>query len=167
MSDALTISGLDELLEQLDGMDKGFSEEKKAVLEELGGRMEREVRAQVTDRGVRDSRGRVSGWQRREVGSKGGYVAVRPVKEAVPGRRADSRQLTGYLEKGHGLPKGYAAREGSRSGTNDRTGLGYVPGFYFYSFARLRLGLSLRRYARQAGEELLTQAAQRLKGGEV
>lgn len=170
VSDALTIQGLDELLERVDSVPKNFPEQKKAVLEELGGRIEDEVQAQVSVQGVRDSRGRVSGWQRLEVGDKGGYVAVRPVKEKVPGRDINSRQLTGYLEKGHGLPKGYGAagaEQGKRSGINDRTGLGYVSGFYFYSFARLRLGMSLRRYAKQAAEQLLREAAERIAGREA
>ena len=51
---------------------------KREALASMGDAVLREVRRQITRRGVRDSQGRVARWQEARIGSKGGYVAVAP-----------------------------------------------------------------------------------------
>lgn len=167
VSDSLTIDGMDEMLERLDTALKDFPERKMQVLGALGSRVEDEVRTQVVAQGVNDASGHVRSWQRYEVGSKGGYVAVRPVDEVVNKKYGTTaRQVTRYLEKGHGLPKGHgpSGLDDRRSGLNDRTGLGYVSGFYFYSWTHSRFGMDLKRHAKKAGEKLLRETAERMAG---
>lgn len=167
--ESLVIDGLDELIDRIDSTAKDFPERKRAALEELGGMMEAEVRQQVTSQGINDAHEHVQSWQCYTVGSKGGYVAVRPVDKVVNEKyKTTSTQVTRYLERGHGLPKGYSlsGKGRQRAGASDQAGIGYVSGFYFYSSARLRLGMTLKRYAKQAGEKLLKQAAERIVGKE-
>ncbi|MEM5781546.1 MAG: hypothetical protein AAGU02_10385, partial [Lawsonibacter sp.] len=129
MSESLTIKGLDEMLERLGSEAKDFPQRKKPILAALGRQIEDEVRQQVRLQGVHDVNGRVRRWQKFEVGTQGGYVAVRPTTGVANKRYGTTyTQVTRYLERGHGLPKGHqpTGLDGRRSGVNDRTGLGYV-----------------------------------------
>ena len=113
---------------------------KREALASMGDAVLREVRRQITRRGVHDSQGRVARWQTVRVGSKGGYVAVSPspgetVQVTRSGEKTTSKDLTRYLERGHGIPtpRGRTRRYKPRIATH-RT---YVPGKAFYSWAKM------------------------------
>ena len=113
---------------------------KREALEAMGKAVQQEVREQISRRGVHDSQGRVAKWQEMRIGSKGGYVAVSPspdeaVQVTRSGETTTSKDVTRYLERGHGIPtpSGRNRRYQPRI-TSHRT---YVPGRMFYSWAKM------------------------------
>ena len=91
------------------------------------------------------------------MGSKGGYVAVSPspdetVQVTRAGEKTTSKDVTRYLERGHGIPtpsgrsRRYVPRIASR-----RT---YVPGRMFYSWARQDTGKIALEEAHRAMDQL-------------
>ena len=113
---------------------------KREALEAMGKAVLQEVREQISRRGVHDSQGRVAKWQEMRIGSKGGYVAVSPspdeaVQVTRSGEPTTSKDVTRYLERGHGIPtpSGRNRRYQPRI-TSHRT---YVPGRMFYSWAKM------------------------------
>ena len=83
---------------------------KREALEAMGKAVLQEVREQISRRGVHDSQGRVAKWQEMRIGSKGGYVAVSPspdetVQVTRSGETTTSKDVTRYLERGHGIPE--------------------------------------------------------------
>ena len=65
-------SGLDRILESWDEILRDFPEMKRKLLEDLGKQMLSDVQGEIPGTGT------VRGWQERYIGSKNGYVAVRP-----------------------------------------------------------------------------------------
>ena len=141
---------------ELPGQIKGA---KRQAVQAAGEAIRDEVASQAHSR-VNDPRGRVERWQQLRVGSGGGYIAVSPVSdEAVQvtrgGQRTTSKDVTRYLERGHGIrpPSGRARRYVPRV----RSGRTYVPGRMFYSWAaanaeRLALKAADRAMGRIADE---------------
>ena len=100
---------------------------KRQAAQAAGEAIRDEVARQVRSR-VNDAHGRVERWQQLRMGSGGGYIAVSPVSdEAVQvthgGQKSSAKDVTRYLERGHGVrpPSGRAER--------------YRPGRMFYSWA--------------------------------
>lgn len=125
---------------------------KAAVLEEAGDAARDAVRDAVDASGLNDRRGRVKLWQNRHVGSKGGYVAVRPDSVEVTAGPRDRQvlnagALTNYLTSGHQTRK--------PTGRNKR----YVPqarmtktrGYSFYKTAAVQA----KRIALEAARDYL------------
>lgn len=131
---------------------------KRQALDEMGRAVLAEVKRQIIQRGVHDDRNHVRNWQRYRVGSGGGYVAVYPAKEKVQGKKASSRKITKYLEKGHAIrpPSGKAKRYKARINV-DKVVLGkrnvIVPARQFYSFTRPRA----EELAMRAAEKVLVK----------
>lgn len=110
---------------------------KEAMLEELGGRVQGEVRGAVDRSGLNDSRGRVKRWQNPHVGSGLGYVAVRADSVEVAAGYRDRQKLnagalTNFLSSGHKVrgPSGRAERY------QPRARMTRVKGLDFYGKAR-------------------------------
>lgn len=110
---------------------------KRQAMQAAGEAIRDEVAHQVRSR-VNDAHGRVERWQQLRMGSGGGYIAVSPVSdEAVQvthgGQKSSAKDVTRYLERGHGVrpPSGRAERYRPRL----RSGRVYVPGRMFYSWA--------------------------------
>ena len=110
---------------------------KRQAAQAAGEAIRDEVARQVRSR-VNDAHGRVERWQQLRMGSGGGYIAVSPVSdEAVQvthgGQKRSAKDVTRYLERGHGVrpPSGRAERYRPRL----RSGRVYVPGRMFYSWA--------------------------------
>ena len=90
---------------------------KEAMLEKLGGRVQREVQMDVERSGLNDVRGRVKRWQNPHVGSGSGYVAVRADSVEVAAGYRDRQglnagALTNFLTSGHRVrgPSGRSKR---------------------------------------------------------
>lgn len=132
---------------------KIIPEAKHAALFEAGKALMQEVNAQIDQRGVNDKYGRVRSWTTPEVGSGNGYVAVRPddVTVTTEGGTGSSKQITQYLEHGHGvrLPSGRAKRYVPEFRGNGS----YVRGYLFYSFSRS----AAERIGIQAAEKCLVK----------
>jgi len=112
-------------------------EAKRAALFEAGKALMQEVQSQIGKQGVNDQFGRVRSWQSPEIGSGGGYVAVRPDDGVAitTGGESDKKKITRYLEQGHGvrMPSGRAKYYKPRLRGNGV----YVKGYQFYSFSKL------------------------------
>ena len=121
---------------------------KTQAIYAAGKALQQEVQAQVDQQGINDGFGRVKRWQQVHLGSKGGYAAVRPGKEATDstwrGKAVDSRQITKWLERGHAVRQ--PSTTGGRFYGGEKTVLassrkyglfGVVKGKQFYSYARL------------------------------
>lgn len=132
MAQDVEIRGLDELNARLDRFLKQAPEKRREFHERMGDVMEREVRQNVRG-SLNDSRGRISGWQRKYVGSGGGYAAVR-AEDSSSGPHSPGA-ITNYLESGHATrkPTGSAKRKRSRSRTER------VSGRHFYLNTRLSI----------------------------
>lgn len=141
---------------------------KREALEAMGKAVLQEVRGQISRRGVNDPQGRVARWQEMRMGSKGGYVAVSPspnetVQVTRSGEKTTSKDVTRYLERGHGIPtpsgrtRRYVPRISSR-----RT---YVPGRMFYSWAEQDAGKIALEEANRAMDQLTDLFADYLAKG--
>lgn len=126
---------------------------KRAALFEAGKDLMAEVQNQIGRQGVQDRFGRVRSWQSPEVGSGGGYVAVRPdsVDVSTEGGASNSKEITRWLERGHKVrgPSGRAERYRPRLRGNGS----YVRGYLFYSFSKL----AAERIAERAAERVLVK----------
>lgn len=116
-----------------DGVVKQIPGLKEAMLEKAGAEVRDEVRRAIAQSGLNDRRGRVQLWQNRHVGSRLGYVAVRPDSvEVMSGggnlNPLNAGALTNYLTSGHKVrgPSGREKRYRPRAKTTR------VPGFGFY-----------------------------------
>lgn len=120
---------------------------KTRALAVMGKVMQEEVRDQIREQGVQDRFGRVNRWQQLTLGDRsGGYAKISPMAEYTDstwkGKEVNSRQLTTWLERGHGARKdkhGYFS------------GLSYVKGRLFYSWAKLK---GLRKALDAASREI-------------
>lgn len=132
---------------------KVVPEARKKAVEAMGTAVLRELDLQIQAADLEgDAKGTVTSWQELRVGSKGGYAAVTPQKDTAPpkgkekqhtwnGKAVTKKQVTGWLERGHGARRPGAGSDRmwnrtGRSGVNQATGRRYVKGRQFYSWTR-------------------------------
>ena len=125
----VNFSGLDDLDRKLKEVISELPEAKRELHEEIAKGLKEEVDRQITASGVRDSSGRVQGWQKEHVGSRGGYAAIRPVAASTGNNSPGA--ITNYLENGHRIrePGGNSQRY------RPRIHKPYVDGYHFYQAA--------------------------------
>lgn len=143
-----------EFWENWDRTVKKLPAMKAEMLQAIGGELQKEVRAAVLRTGVNDAHGRVRSWQNPHVGSRLGYVAVRPdsveVRSGGGGRiPVNAGALTNYLNSGHRVrnPSGRARRYVPRARMTR------VPGAGFYQAA----GSTVFKTALAAAEKYLRE----------
>ena len=150
----IDIRKLSELGENLERAMKEFPADRRAAHEELGKILKQRLDASISAR-VNDAHGKIRGWQEVHVGSRGGYVAIRPAKN--PSGKDGAAAVTGYLESGHRirLPSGKAKRL-----QKSRIRVAYIRGRYFYrDTAR-----EIERDAQQIMENLAQTVAKKIEG---
>ena len=104
--------GLSEIADRLDALPDVIKQAQEQVLESIGGQLLGVVQANI------GGTGRIAGVQESKVGSRRGYVAVRPkAKTYLNGYAAG--QITNALEHGH----------------KTRGGRGHIAGKYMYANA--------------------------------
>lgn len=129
-----------------------FPEYRREAVEAAGQAVRRELSGQIQAAALgAGAKGTVDAWQALRLGSRGGYAAVTPSGGAAQtgdgrartwrDKRVTKRQVTKWLEKGHGVRKpapGSSARWArvGRSGINMATGTRYVKARQFYSFTK-------------------------------
>ena len=128
------------------------------LLERAGDRLTAEVRQSIRRSGLHDSRGRVQSWQNPHIGSRLGYVAIRPdsveVSAGGNGRQQiNTGALTNYLSSGHETrtPSGRSQRY------KPRVHMAVVPGFGFYSDAGQRAAQIGLEEAQQLLDEMIKE----------
>jgi hypothetical protein len=159
---SLDMDGLDRLDRSWTNLIKYFPQLKINTLKSAGEALLLEVRRQAMTSGMRDGGAKVAGWQRKYLGRKGGYVAIR----AAGGRDgggvgADSAgAVTNYTENGHRV-RGPSRRHGpgyrrrkSRAHTDE------VAGYHYYR----RVIAEADRVVREPVETLKREIAARLGG---
>lgn len=138
----------------------------------MGEAMEQELHARIQAADLEaDAKGTVISWQELRLGSGGGYAAVSPIKgktvqsrvrtknsvkmcqHTYKGMPVTSKQISGWLEKGHGVRKADTTKDYAWRRWGSRKT--YVAGRQFYSFARLKS----RDLAYKAADRVLSQIA--------
>ena len=91
--------GLDRILASWDALQRDFPAMKRELLEELGRELLSRVQGKIPGTGT------VRGWQERYIGSKNGYVAIRPkaktYQTTAGGKRYAVGHVTNAIEGGH------------------------------------------------------------------
>lgn len=162
------LQDLGRLLHAFDEVLEKIPEAREKALEAAGERVKKELDRQIVARlPGRDQHGRVRSWQDVTMGSKGGYLRIKPTDlEIVNKYRYNSRQVTGYLERGHKIASSgrgryravsrseAAPKKDSHVVTNESSGDLVVKGFQFYSWTRSRAANEARKAAEIVLEEL-------------
>lgn len=148
---------LDRLLDSWDQLLRDFPAMKRDLLEELGKQLLSDVQGEIPGTGT------VRGWQERYVGSKNGYVAVRPksgtYKVTAGGKRYAVGYVTNAIEGGHKHRKpSQVERKGYKY--RARINVPAVPGLHFYAAVRGRL----EGMAQHEVQALAAEIAKRLEG---
>lgn len=147
---SLDATALDRILASWDKLLETFPDKKRTLLENLGSRLLGDVRGHIGGTGT------VQGWQERYVGSKNGYVAVRPkadtYKVTAGGKKYAVGHVTNAIENGHKHRRPSQVR---RPGYRYKARIKYaaVPGKHFYAQTRSQLdSLAQSQVADLAGE---------------
>ena len=140
--------------------------------EAMGEAIRKELSAQIQAADLEtNAKGTVKSWQEVRIGSGGGYAAISPGPGAARPRRGkqhtylgspvSKKQVTRWLERGHGTPSTGTKRWSYVKGTKswhrvaERRGEGYVKGRLFYSRARMKAWET----ARKAADRVLSMIA--------
>lgn len=129
-----------------------FPAARAAAVNEMGKAVKEDLDAQILSQGVDDLFGHIRNTQEVRFGSRGGYAAVSPVASEMTdrygrtktwkGQQVSTRQVTRWLEKGHGArkPSGSAKkyRLQLRGASFGKKGNLYIKGHLFYSWTKLR-----------------------------
>lgn len=150
--------GIDQLLRSWDALLKAFPAMKAELLDKMGQQMLSDVRREI------GGTGKVSGWQERHVGSKLGYVAVRPKANTYQTTQSGKRYAVGYvtnaIENGHRNRKPQPTNREGYHYTKGRNKTAATAGRHFYAAVRGRLGT----FGRAELERLAAEIARRLEG---
>ena len=147
-------------------------EPRRKGVEAMGEAVQKELNAQIEAADLEaDAKGTVKSWQKVRIGSGGGYAAVSPgAALAVPrrgrphtylGAQVSQKQVTRWLEKGHGTPStgsrrwSYVRTTKSWHRVAERQGEGYVKGRLFYSRTKSKAW----EEARKAADKVLSTIA--------
>ena len=128
--------GLDRILASWDALQRDFPAMKRELLEELGRELLSRVQGKIPGTGT------VRGWQERYIGSKNGYVAIRPkaktYQTTAGGKRYAVGHVTNAIEGGH---KHRGPSQTPRDGYRYRARINVpaVPGLHFYASVRSQL----------------------------
>lgn len=142
--------GIDQVFDHIEEVLRDtFPSLKRRTLQTLAKELREEVLSQMATSGLNKKGGRLRKWQRYHVGSKNGYVAVRPVgsvEGAEPGPKGPGA-ITNYVESGHAVRR---ARRG-----RSRATMMAVPGYHFYAD-------TIARRAEAVGAERIQELAEEL-----
>ena len=155
---SIEYSSLDRLVANWEDLLKDYPGMKRELLETLG-------TALLTD--VREALGaskHVTDWQARYLGSKNGYVAIRPKAKTYKTTSGGKQYAVGYVT--NAIENGHKHRRPSQQ---KRDGYTYrpritttaVPGKHFYAAVRSGLG----NMGQQEIQALAAEVAKRLEGG--
>ncbi|MEG2679174.1 MAG: hypothetical protein RR949_04475 [Oscillospiraceae bacterium] len=152
----LDLSKLGDFGSRMGALAEKLPKEKAALMEELGKMAEEAVDASIQGSGFSDGGSKLSGWQRYHLGSKGGYVAVRPVgeKEGYTNGKNGPGAITRYNETGHAIRK----RKSTTGRYRPRIKVAQVAGRHFYEGAERAALAEANRifedYAKRMEQEL-------------
>lgn len=151
------ISELKAFDDDLQKLLEAMPELRREMHEQIGRAAKQEVDLSISGSGVNDGSGKVRGWQKKYIGSLGGYAAVRSIgsKDGASTGRNSPGAITNYLENGHAIRKPSGKR-----GYRPRIRVVRVRGYQFYQAARTVMDAT----AIQAAEEFADKMAERMEG---
>lgn len=143
-------ASIDAALERIEATFAEYPELKAKVLEQLGNELEAEVLSQMASSGLHNQGGRLRNWQSYHIGSKKGYVAVRPIgsKDGAATGPNGPGAITNYAESGHGVRR-------RRSNRRSRAKMLAVPGRHFYAATTSTAEKLGERVVRELAETLV------------
>ncbi len=150
--------GLDGLTNDLNDILNKFPQKRRELHERLGQMMQEEVDAQIAQAGFKGGGERLKSWQETEVGSGGGYAAVRPTKD-VTGSNSPGA-ITNYNEAGHKVRKPGALkvhRGGGKYRYRPKIKVPYVDGKHFYDAARRNVESQAIRIVEDFADEIVKE----------
>lgn len=150
------LKSLHELDRAIEKAPEVVSKARAQVIQESAPKMQQLLAQGIAQSGLMDSRGRVFAWQELHIGSKLGYVAIRPKAktwaEDSRGRQTGYQvgQVTNAIVSGHNFP----APSGRNAWYKPRIRLGRmkVSGHPFYEMA----SDGLPQLAKESGKQFLT-----------
>ena len=169
---------MDAFARYWDSLYEAVPEARRKAAETMGESVKRDLDAQIGKADLEsDAKGTVRSWQQIRIGSLGGYAAVSPKAykwshQHGKGKpkfwkqmRVSTRMVTKWLERGHGVghrpstnSKGSRLARGLREGKsmwNDKTGVNFVYGRMFYSWAKMKAW----DHAKDAADKVLGKIA--------
>lgn len=155
---SIEYSDLDRILDSWEALLNDYPGMKRELLEDLGTQLLGDVlEALGESKNVTD-------WQERYLGSKNGYVAIRPKAKTYKETKGGNRYAVGYvtnaIEGGHKHRRpSQVKRDGYRY--KGRINVPAVPGKHFYASVRSTLG----NMGQQELQALAAEIARRLEGG--
>ncbi len=153
----LEAGDIERFAEVLEGAPAVVKDAKRQAFEAAAPKLLSEVRRQI------GGAGKVQSWQDMQVGSRGGYAAVRPRAGAYTdptrtGKRYAVGYVTNAIESGHRFPTPTGKNRDYRP--RMRSGAMKVPGKQFYAKAEARADA----IAQQAVEQVAEALAAHLEG---
>ncbi len=155
-----SVNDLDALTEELDAILEQFPRKRRELHEQLGQMMQEEVNAQIAQAGFKGGGDRLKSWQEVNVGSGGGYAAVRPTNTTTGSNSPGA--ITNYNEAGHKIRKpGLKVHRGKKKYRyRPKINVPYVDGKHFYDAARR----NVEEKAIQIVEDFVDEIAKELEG---
>lgn len=154
-------TSIDGLFDRIEDTFKAYPRMKGEMLEGLGAELQGEVLGQMAGTDLHNGGGRLRHWQKYHVGSRKGYVAVRPIGSkdgAVTGPNGPGA-ITNYVDSGHAVRRRTATAKRRRK---SRATVAAVPGRHFYAATSRLVGEKGSRWVR----ELAAAFVRRLEGRE-
>lgn len=143
---SIDLKALDELDKDIKNLIESFPDMQKELHEEFADLIKNKVDVEIG--GAIKNSSKIKRWQEKNIGSYGGYAAVRAVKVSTgtdsPGA------ITNYLENGHKIrkPTGRSKRYKPRINTI------YVDGYHFYNRASNNLEGDIIKLSEQFIEKI-------------
>ncbi len=143
MSQSVDTRQLQAFSQRLERLLKECPEKRKELHDRLAEMAQEEVDRQIDVR-LNGDTGKIKGWQESEVGSKGGYAAVRPIEGKMPpngrGKAYAYGHITNAIENGHRVRMAEVESERRRAG---RSRMLAVDGRFFYDSAEIILRIKV------------------------
>ncbi|MEF9853973.1 MAG: hypothetical protein RR787_08350 [Hydrogenoanaerobacterium sp.] len=156
----INLSGLKALEKTFNKLLKEAPEARQRLNTELGELAEKELRASMADAGINENTGFIKSRQIKHIGSRGGYVTVRPAGGTEGGGtgKDSAGAITNYLENGHKIPSHKRTKE---EGYRPRIKLAFVRGRHFYRSANASIEAKAITLAQKFADDI----AEKISGG--
>ena len=152
----LEMGQLEEFSAELEQLLHDMPQMRRELHEDLAAEMKRALDVRI-DSSLNDSSGHVKSWQVPQVGSGGGYAAVRPTKNYAALGKNSPAAITAALEGGH---KPSWPQDRHSSDYYPRVKFAYINGRWFYR----NTYITFEQHAIRRAEKFVNQLADRLEG---
>lgn len=138
--------------EQMEAALKRVPALRRKVVESVTQKVKARLDTEIASR-VRDTHGKIRGWQEIRIGSKAGYGVIAPVRDGSG--RDSPGAITRYLEVGHRIRK---PKKADAKGYRPRIRVAAVAGRFFYKSADAQkegiINAELKKFEKELAENL-------------